>query len=62
MRSVNPSAPNFLDKKDPRFKLLHNGLDNPYHKLCAMNIGTVVKHAEAFTKEEESTLWETGTL
>ena len=52
MRSGNPSAPKFLDKKDPRFKLLHNSLDNLYHKLCTQNMGTVVKHAEIFTKEE----------
>lgn len=30
----------FLDKKDPRFKLLHNGLNNLYQKLSTMNIGT----------------------
>ena len=62
MRLVNHTAPNFLDKKDPRFKLLHNSLDSLYNKLCTMNIGTVVKHAEVLTKEEESMLWETGTL
>ena len=62
MRSVNFSAPNFLNKKDPRFKLLHSSLDNLYHKLRTMNIGIVVRQAEVFTKEEESTLCETGTL
>ena len=62
MRSLDPSAPNFLDKKDPRFKLLHNSLDSLYHKLRTMNVGTVVKHAEVFSKDEEVQLWETGTL
>ena len=52
MRSINTSVPNFLDKKDPCFKLLHNSLDNLYRKLRTMNIATVVKQAEVFTKEE----------
>ena len=62
MRSVNPSAPNILDKKDSRFKALHNTLDNLYHKLRTMNVGAEIKHAEVFTKEDESLLWESGTL
>ena len=62
MRSVNPSSPNVSDKKDPRFKPLHNSLDNLYHKLRTMDVGTVIKHAEIFTKDEELQLWKTGTL
>ena len=38
MRSMNKSAPNFMDKKDTRFSPLHNVLDHHYHKLCTMNI------------------------
>ena len=62
MREINPACPNFLDKKDHRFKLLHNGLDNYYHQLRTMNIGTDIKHAEIFSKSEESMLWESGTM
>lgn len=62
MRSMNKSAPNFLDKKDTRFAPLHNVSGHHYHKLCTMNIGTQAKHAEIFTKEEEAMLWEVGTL
>ena len=35
---------------------------NLYHKLRTMDIGTVIKHAEIFTKDEELQLWKTGTL
>ena len=62
MREINPECPNFLDKKDSRFKLLHNCLDNYYHQLRTMNIGTDIKHAEIFSKCEESMLWDSGTM
>lgn len=62
LRSVNKSAPNFMDKKDARFAPFHNTLDHHYHMLRCKNIGTQAKHVEIFTKEEKALLWESGTL
>ena len=62
MREISPACPNFLDKKDSRFKQLHCTLDAHFHKLHSDGIGRQVKHAEVFTKEDEEKLWGTGVL
>ena len=62
MRDTVPGALNFLDKGDQRFKALHNSLDSLFRDLRTKNIGTRVKHAEVFTKEEEQMLWDKGIL
>ena len=62
MREISPTCPNFLDKKDSRFKQLHCTLDAYFHKLHSDGIGRQVKHAEVFTKEDEEKLWGTGVL
>ena len=62
MRDTNPEAPNFLDKKDQRFRVLHKSLDSLFRQLRTENIGTSVRHAEVFTKSDEDKLWETGVL
>ena len=62
MRTANPEALNFLDKRDKRFAALHNSLDSIFRRLRTENVGTIVKHAEVFTREEEQALWEKGTL
>ena len=62
MRDTNPEAPNFLDKKDQRFRVLHKSLDSLFRQLRTENIGTSVRHAEVFTKSNEDKLWETGVL
>ena len=62
MRNVNPECPNFLDKKDPRFKHLHNTLDVLFHNLHSEGIGRQTKQAEIITSEEEEKLWQSGVM
>ena len=62
MRDSNPDVPNFLDKKDRRFSVLHKSLDKIFRDLRTNNIGTTVKHAEIFTAKEEDMLWEKEVL
>ena len=62
MKDVAPGALNFLDKRDLRFKPLHNSLDSLFRDLRTRNVGTSMQHAEIFTKEEEQMLWDTGVL
>ena len=62
MRNKNPSCPNFLDKKDARFKQLHGTLDAYFHKLHSQGIGRQTNHAEILSSEEEDKLWSTGVI
>ena len=50
MRNVNLGCPNFLDKKDSRFKKLHGTLDSHFHHLHSTGMGRKVKHACVLTK------------
>ena len=56
MRTLNPSAPNVLDKSNHAFKKLHNVIDNLFKELSK------AKHTEIVTKEEENLLWSSGVL
>ncbi len=58
MRDVQPGCPNFLDKKDSRFKKLH--VDSHFHRLHSNCVGRDVKHARVLTKEDENKLWTSG--
>lgn len=62
MRETNPGCPNFLDKKDSRFKTLHGTMDSQFHHLHSTGIGREVKHARVLTKEDEDRLWRTGVM
>ena len=62
MRNVNPGCPNFLDKKDNRFKKLHGTLDSHFHHLHSTSMGREVKHARVLTKEGEDKLLKSGVL
>ena len=64
MREKNPECPNFLDKKDVRFKRIQGTLDAYFHKLHSEGIGRRVKHAETISTEEENTcmLWDAGIM
>ena len=62
MRSINPSAPDFLNKDDIRFSGLLTVMDNRFKELRADGVGSNSKHTEILTKEEESCLWESGVL
>ena len=62
MRDMVPGALNFLNKGDQHFKALHTSLDSLFRDLRTKNIGTQVRHAEIFTKEEGQMLWDKGIL
>ena len=48
---TNPECPNFLNKKDRKFRKLQSTLDVHFHNLHSDGIGKQVKHAEVFTSE-----------
>ena len=62
MHKNNPGCPNFLDKKDSRFRQLHGTLDSYFNKLHSQGVGRRVKHAETISPEGEDKLWESGVL
>ena len=62
MRASNSLSPNFLDKKNPAFKQLHNTLDVHFRHLHETGLGKRVKHAEVITKLEEESLWSQSIL
>ena len=57
MRSINPGCPNFLEKKDSRFKELHGVMDSHFHQIHSTGIGRDVKHASVLTQDDEEKLW-----
>ena len=46
MRDINEEAPNFVDKKDCRFSVLHKTLDSVFRELRTANVGTTIRNAE----------------
>ena len=62
MRDVNPECPNFLDKKDSRFKPLQDAMDAHFHHLHSTGIGREIKHARVLTKDDEEKLWRSGIM
>lgn len=62
MRTLNPDCPNFLDTNDQRFATFRSALDNVLRELRAQGMGATSRQTEAFSREEESMLWESGVL
>ena len=62
MRSINAGCPNFLEKKDSRFKELHGVMDSHFHQLHSTGIGRDVKHARVLTQDDEEKLWKRGLI
>ena len=62
MRSENPSYPNFLDKKDPKFAKFTTTLDNLFKDLRASGVGADSKHTEGISMDEEDLLWKSEVL
>ena len=60
MRGKNPETPDFLTKKDWRFRELNGCIESTYINLRKQGIGTEVKHTPIITMEEENQLWERG--
>ena len=62
MRDINPECPNFLDKKDSRFKPLQGAMDAHFHLLHSSGIGREIKYARVLTKDDEEKLWRSGVM
>ena len=62
MRNQNLAAPNFVDKKDSRFRRLHGTLDAYFHRLHSEGHGRQTKRAEIVSSEEADRLWREGVL
>ena len=61
-KSSQNDPPSFLDRKDARFRKLHNTCDVIFRSLHDDGIGADKKSAQAITKEHEDKLWESGVL
>lgn len=65
MRQRNPQAPNFMDKKDQRFRDLHSVIDDTFAHLEEQGVGTQKKYVPLvadITPAQENHLWELGVL
>ena len=62
MKSLNPTTPNFLDEKDPRFAGLRGTRDTVSRRLREEGVGASVKHASVISHKEESALWDAGVI
>lgn len=62
MRIENPHYPNFLDKSNADFVVLHRSIDNVFRKLRDEGVGSDSKQTAGITREEENLLWENGIL
>ena len=65
MRQKNPLAPNFMSRKDLRFKALHDKLDGAFldHEEHASGAQKRLStHMTSITPEQENQLWEQGIL
>ena len=61
-RLVQDDPPNFLDRKDVRFKKLHGTCDVAFRELHESGVGATKKSAEVITRENEDKLWKSGVL
>lgn len=65
MRQKNPLTPNFMNRKDLRFKALHDKLDNAFLEYEEHSSGAQKRsslHMTSITPEQENQLWEQGIL
>lgn len=62
MRERHGDTPDFLSKKDARFRHLRGTLDCTFSDLRKKGVGAEVKHTPVITKEEEDQLWRTGAM
>ena len=55
-------CPNFMDRKEPRFRDLTGAIQVRYRELRTEGVGAMVKHAAVVTPEEETQLWNSKVL
>lgn len=61
-KECQPDLPNFLDRKDARFKRLHDTCDTIFRVLHESGVGVERKSAQILTRNDEDKFWETGTF
>lgn len=65
MRQKNPPTPNFMNRKDFRFKVLHDKIDSAFSDYEEQGNGSQKRpppHMTSITLEQENNLWEQGIL
>ena len=62
MRERRGDTPDFLSKKDARFRDLQRTLESTFSELRKKGVGAEVKRTPAITKEEEDQLWRAGVM
>ena len=62
MSDHNPTTCNFLDPKNPVFKLLHHVLNNHSKNLLGDGVGVKKKQARVVTTQKKETLLEKGVM
>ena len=62
MRQCNGDTPDFLSKKDYRFRELRGTMERTFSDLRKKGVGAEVKRTPIITKEEEDQLWKTKVL
>ena len=61
-KGLVPNCPNFMDRKNNRFRDITGALQVRYRELLKEGVGTVVKHAPVVTAEEKDALWKTNVI
>ena len=61
-KSFVPDCPNFMDRKNHRFRDVTGALQVRYRQLRKEGVGTVVKRAAVVTAEEEDALWKSKVI
>ena len=62
MRERHDDTPDFLSKKDARFRDLQGTLECTFSDLRKRGVGAEVKHTPVITKEEEDQIWKAGVM
>ncbi len=57
-REYDRNCPNFMDRKDTKFRELTGALQVRFRQLRESGVGAITKHAEVITPVEEDALWE----
>ena len=57
LRNLHGDTPDFLSKKDWRFRELRGTMEQTFSDLRKQGVGAEVKHMSIITKEEEDQLW-----
>ena len=62
MREQHSDTPDFLSKKDWRFRALRGTIESTFAELRKNGVGAEVKHTPIIEKKEEEQLWSVGVM